>query len=126
MAFQWVFDHAASVSLNEREVVGISETRNETIRTVSRGSAVRKYSVIMPAGMQWSVEQANINAVDVADRFTVETITFNAAYMTWMNSTSIATGSTVDLICVEIPDWVISDRDIVRWSGPFKFVESII
>lgn len=126
MAFQWVFDNAASISVNEREIVGQTETRNETIRAVSRGSSVRKYTVIMPAGMVWQEVAADIAAVDAADRFTVETITFNHTYQTWLNSTQFATASTVDLIATSIPQWIITDINIVQWQGPFTFSESII
>ena len=126
MAFQWVFDNAAGVSVNTREIVGQTETRNETIRAVSRGSAIRKYTVVMPAGMQWSDVNSDLDAIDVADRFTVETITFNQSYMSWMNSNSITTGSMVTLIATFIPQWIIMERDIVQWQGAFKFSESII
>ena len=126
MAFQWVFDNAATISVNNREIVSMTETRNETIRSVSRGSAVAKFVVSMPAGMQWSVVQTYIAAVDVADRFTVENIVFNQAYMSWMNSTSIVTGSNFNVIATDIPQWTISDIDIVQWSGPFKFTQSLL
>tara|TARA_R110002096_G_scaffold169630_1_gene341314 strand:+ start:523 stop:903 length:381 start_codon:yes stop_codon:yes gene_type:complete len=126
MAFQWVFDNAATISVNNREIVSLTETRNETIRSVSRGSAVAKFVVSMPAGMQWSVVQTYIAAVDVADRFTVENIVFNQAYMSWMNSTSIVTGSNFNVIATDIPQWTISDIDIVQWSGPFKFTQSLL
>lgn len=126
MAFQWVFDNAATISVNNREIVAMTETRNETIRSVSRGSAVAKFMISMPAGMQWSVVQANIAAIDAADRFTVENIVFNQGYMAWMNSTSIVTGSNFNVIATDIPQWTISDLDIVQWSGPFKFTQSIL
>jgi len=126
MAWQWVFDNAASVSLNEREVVSQTETRNETIRAVSRGSAIKKFTVVMPAGMQWSVVQTNIAAIDAADRFTVEAVTFNQAYMSWMNSTSITTNDSYNLIATFIPQWIITDIDIVQWNGSFEFAESIV
>ena len=126
MAFQWIFDNAASISVNEREIVGQTETRNETVRAVSRGSAVRKYIVVMPAGMHWSVVNSFINLVDIADRFTVETVTFNQSRQTWMNSPQFVTGSTVDVIATIIPQWIITDIDIVQWNGPFNFSESLI
>ena len=49
MAFQFIFDKAVTISGNNRAVVGQSITRNHTVRAVSRGSAVQKFTITMPA-----------------------------------------------------------------------------
>jgi len=123
MAFQWVFDNAATIAVNKRQVVTQTETRNETVRAVSRGTAVKKFTVMMPVGMQWSANQASINAVDVADRFTVENIIFDLTNMAWMESTAIGDNDTYDIICTSLPQWTITDIDVVQWSGAFQFQE---
>lgn len=126
MSFQWIFDTAETISLDPLEVVGQTETRNLTIRAVSRGPTVRKYIVTMPRALQWSVVQTDIAAYVALDRFTVETITFDQSYMSWMDSVLIPTDSTVDVMATFIPRFEIIDIDTVRWKGAFTFTESLI
>lgn len=126
MSFQWVFDNAESISINRKAVVGQTITRNQTVRAVSRGNSVRKFTVKLPDGMPWSEVATDINAMETADRFTKETVTINnAGYNSWIHNGSLANATqTWSVICVEFPEWTIFARNQVSWSGPFVFYEA--
>jgi hypothetical protein len=126
MAFQWVFDTASSISVDLKAQVGQTITRNQAVRAVSRGNAIRKFTVTMPDGLPWDEYADEIQAIDSANRFTTESISIDrAGYNSWIHNGDIdATSYTV--ICVELPQWTITDRNLVQWSGPFVFYESIV
>lgn len=125
MAFQWVFDKAESVSINKRAIVGQSISRNQTVRAVSRGNGLYKFTVKLPDGMRWQDAASYINALDAADKFTKETVAFtNTGYTSWIYNGTLTQGQTWSVICVEFPQWTIFARDQVSWSGPFVFYEA--
>lgn len=127
MAFQWVFNNASSISVNKRAIVGQTITRNQTVRAVSRGNAIRRFTVQLPDGMRWSDVATYIQAIDAADRFTKENIQINnSGYNSWINAGDISTSATYSVICVEMPQWTISERNLVTWSGPFVFYEALV
>ena len=126
MAFQWVFDKAESISVNKRAIVGQSITRNQTVRAVSRGTGIWRFTVKLPDGMRWSEVASYIAALDTADRYTKETVTINnSGYNSWIHNGALSNQSqTWSVICVEFPEWTIFSRDQVSWSGPFVFYEA--
>jgi hypothetical protein len=125
MAFQWVFDNAATINLNVRNVTGQTQTRNGTVRAVSRGTMPKEYIVQMPKGIRWSTAAADIQAIDAAGLYTVESVTIsNAGYNDWLINGDI-NSTPINVLCRQIPQWVITDIDLVQWSGPFIFVEDI-
>jgi hypothetical protein len=127
MAFQWVFNNAESISVNKRSVVGQTITRNQTVRAVSRGTSPRRFTVTLPNGMRWTDVATYIQALDTADRFTKETIQINnSAYNGWMSRGDISSSASYSVICVGFPEWTISGRDSVSWSGPFVFLEALV
>ena len=127
MAFQWVFDNAEQISGNNRTVTAQTVTRNNSVRAVSRGNGIQRFTVKMPDGMRWSDIATYISALDAAGKHTVETIELSdAGYSSWINSGDFSPGDTWDVICVEMPEWTIASRDLVTWSGPFVFYESIV
>lgn len=196
-AFQYVFDNAESISIDRRAMTAQTIARDNTVRTVSRGGQVWRFSVKLPDGMPWSTARPYIEAIDYADRYTQGTVNLNNAGLnTWLTpyrgdgstfaaswtqgATSItltsgtastykfrvgdliqlgssghvysvvadvnnvattvnlnravvdATGSgslvigpavTWTVICTELPQWTISARNQVAWSGAFTFYE---
>lgn len=129
MAFQWVFDNAETISMNQKAIVGQTITRNRAVRAVSRGTAPKVFTVKLPDGMRWSDVATYIQALDVADRFTTESITIsNSGYNGWMKVTGgpLAGTQTYNVVCVGFPDWVISDRNQVTWTGPFVFYQATV
>lgn len=126
MAFQWVFDNAESISMNQRAVVGQTITRNRAVKSVSRGTGVKVFTVKLPDGMRWSEVATYIQALDTSDRFTTESVTIsNSGYNSWMKVTGgpLAGTQTYNIVCVGFPDWTIFARDQVNWSGPFVFYQ---
>jgi hypothetical protein len=124
MSFQWVFDNAQSISVDQKAIVGQTITRNQTVRAVSRGNAVKKYTVNMPEGMRWSTAAADIATIESLNRFTVANINLTSTGYASTIITGPVSGGNVAVICVELPTWTVSPGDLVSWSGPFVFYES--
>jgi hypothetical protein len=60
-------------------------SRNNTVRTVSRGGQVWRFDVKLPDGIRWSDAREYIEAIDSADRFTTGTVQINnPGYNTWL------------------------------------------
>lgn len=84
-AFQYVFDNAASISIDRRAVTAQTVSRNNTVRTVSRGGQIWRFEVVLPNGPRWSDLRPYIEAIDYADRYTVGTVQINnAGYNDWL------------------------------------------
>jgi hypothetical protein len=84
-AFQYVFDNAESISFNRRAVTAQTISRNNTVRTVSRGGQVWRFDVKLPDGIRWSDAREYIEAIDSADRYTTGTVQINnPGYNTWL------------------------------------------
>jgi hypothetical protein len=84
-AFQYIFDNAESISINRRATTAQTISRNNTVRTVSRGGQVWRFEVSMPNGMRWSTLRPYIEAIDAADRYTPGIVQINnAGYNSWL------------------------------------------
>ena len=84
-AFQYVFDNAESISIDRRAVTAQTVSRNNVVRTVSRGGQVWRFEVKLPDGPRWSDLRPYIEAIDYADRYTVGTVQLNnAGYNSWL------------------------------------------
>jgi len=86
-AFQWVFDRAENISINRKPVVAQTQSRNNIVRSVSRGGAVWRFSVKMPDGIPWTQSRSYIEALSAADRFTPGTVSLsNPGYSDWLSA----------------------------------------
>jgi hypothetical protein len=86
-AFQYVFDNAESISINRRSTTAQTISRNNTVRTVSRGGNVWRFEVALPAGIRWSEARPYIEAIEAADRFTAGTVQINnSGYNSWLTN----------------------------------------
>jgi len=84
-AFQYVFDNAESIGFNRRAVTAQTISRDNTVRTVSRGGQLWRFDVKLPDGIAWSNARPYIEAIDYADRYTIGTVQLNdAGYTSWM------------------------------------------
>ena len=84
-AFQYVFDNAESISINKRRVIGSSLTRDQTLRTTSRGGQTWRFDVKLPDGIRWSDARQYIEKMEYLDRTTVGTVQMNnAGYNSWL------------------------------------------
>ncbi len=45
MSFQWIVDNAESLSINRKKVVASTQSRDGTVRAVSRGNAAKRFEV---------------------------------------------------------------------------------
>ena len=64
MAFQWIFDNAADISMVRRPIVSQTTSRDQRIRTVSRGGNIWRFKVTMPKGLRWQENSSYIAAID--------------------------------------------------------------
>ena len=79
MSFQWIIDNAESISIDKQMVVGQSITRNQTVRAVSRGSSVWKFTVKLPNGLRWSDIRGNISKAEQLGRYTTASIAISTS-----------------------------------------------
>lgn len=77
-AFQTVIDKAETISINRKAVVSQTISRDQTIRSTSRGGQVWRFDVKMPDGLPWTEIRGAIEAIDSADRYTSGNISLNA------------------------------------------------
>ena len=84
MSFQWIFDNAESISINKRPIVSQTITRDQRVRSVSRGGAVWRFTVKMPTGMRWSDNRGYINDIDGINLLSSNTVTLSSSKFAWM------------------------------------------
>ena len=85
-AFQVIFDRAESIGIDRRSVTAQTISRDNTIRTVSRGGQVWRFDVKLPDGIPWTELRPYIEGIDQADRYTPGLIQLNnSGYTNWLN-----------------------------------------
>jgi hypothetical protein len=72
MAYQWVFDNAETLSINKRGITAQTISRDQRIRSVSRGGEIWRFTITMPTGFPYNNNRGYIEALDQADRTAVE------------------------------------------------------
>lgn len=85
MSFQWIIDNAESISIDRRDVVGQTITRNQVVRTTSRGTGVWKFTVKLPDGIAWTDIRGNISLAEKLGRTTGANIQLNASGHDWLS-----------------------------------------
>jgi hypothetical protein len=122
MSFQWIVDNAESFSINRKKIIASTTARDGRVRTVSRGTQPRRIEVKLPDGVPWTTFRSNIIAAEALDRNTTATISIPYAKFPWFyGNSNPGTDDTFTVICVEFPEWIISARNQVSWSGSFVF-----
>ena len=85
-AFQYVFDNAETLNFDRRAITAQTVSRDNTVRTVSRGGQVWRFEVQLPAGPKWSDVRAAVEAIEYADRYTVGQVRLNnPGYVSWLS-----------------------------------------
>jgi hypothetical protein len=74
MSFQWIFDNAEELSINKRPIVAQTVTRDQRVRSVSRGGSVWRFTVKMPTGMKWSDVRGYIENIDNSNMITSQSV----------------------------------------------------
>lgn len=124
MSFQWIIDNAEGLAINRLKVVATTQSRDGSVRAVTRGVVKRKIEVEFPAGPRWSDFRTNILAAEALDRDTVATIVIPYAKFPWYyGNVQPANNESYSVLCVQFPQWRIFARDQVSFDGPFIFVE---
>lgn len=77
MGFQYVIDNAETLSINTKKVVASTQTRDGTVRSVSRGGQVWRFEVKLPDGPKFSDIRNDIAKIETLDRVTTDTIQIN-------------------------------------------------
>jgi len=99
LAYQWLFDNAESISIDKRPTVASTITRNNTVRSISRGGESWKFRVRMPDGMPWDENRAYIEEIMSAGRTTVGNVQLSdAGYTSWLNAYQGNCATTTDFV----------------------------
>jgi len=127
MSFQWIFDNAASLSINRKKVISSTTARDGTVRAVARGNNAQVFTVRLPDGPRWSDYVSDIEAAEALDRYQTDDITIKFSKFPWYygNVNPGANEEDYTVICIQFPEWTIFERNQVSWSGPFIFVEVV-
>lgn len=76
-AFQWIINSATALSIDGRGVVASTATRENVIRTVSRGGRVWKFTVSPSPGKTYVESRPYLARLDQMDRITIADIDFD-------------------------------------------------
>jgi len=76
-AFQWIINNATGMSIDGRGVVAQTTTRENVIRSVSRGGRVWKFTVSPSPGATLTEARPYLAKLDQMDRITMANINFN-------------------------------------------------
>ena len=84
-AFQYIFDNAESISIDRSAVTAQTISRDQTVRTVSRGGQIWRFTVKLPDGIRWTELRPYIESIDYAGRYTQGTVQLNnSGYNDWL------------------------------------------
>ena len=119
MSFQWIIERCETLSINRKKMVAQTTARDGQVRSVSRGTMPKVFTVQLPDGIAWSDLKSSIEAAEVLDRITSANIVIATAKFPWYT----ATDETYTVRCTTFPEWTIFARNQVSWSGPFIFTE---
>ena len=124
MSFQWIINNAEQLSINRLDVVAQTQSRDGTVRAISRGSSPKKFTVTLPAGPAYSEYKSLIEGAEALGRHTSADITIPFSRFSWYYAdVQPQDDEEYTVICTVFPQWTIFQRNQIRWSGPFEFVE---
>ena len=193
MSFQWIIDNAEDIQINKRGIVAQTMARDQTVRSLSRGGVIWRFTVTPSSGLRYNDAgiRSYIETIDNLDRLSPFYATFshfslfayqgtsapttmtvtqgsNLATVSGGSGTKLKSGDIVQLtgqprvysvygdvtatnavlnrpvleasgtyslttgsacsfklICTQIPDYKIMPGNLIAWTGPFIFVESL-
>jgi len=89
MSLQTIINHAETLEIDRRRVVGVQYTRSETAKTSETPTRNPwKFTITLPAALQYGENRALLEAIDQLDKSVPEIISFNAG------TTSMVQGNT--------------------------------
>lgn len=74
MSFQWVIDNATSMTIDRSPIVGQTITRNQTVRAVSRGSGIWRFTITVPNGFKFTDIRQKIVDLESLGRFSTQNV----------------------------------------------------
>jgi len=83
MSFQFIFDNAETISIDKNPLVSQTITRDQRVRSVSRGGAVYRFSVKLPDGFRWSNIRSSIAELEQANKLAIETVNLAHTGLKW-------------------------------------------
>lgn len=85
MSFQWMIDNAESISVTKRPVISQTVSRDQHVRSVSRGGAVWKFTVKMPQRMPWNNwSRGYLESIDTNAMLKSQTINLAKSGYEWL------------------------------------------
>jgi hypothetical protein len=84
MTFQWVINNASSIAIDRNPIVGQTITRNQTVRTISRGAGIWKFTVQLPNGISWQDARGYISQIEYLNKTSVASISMNDVGKKWL------------------------------------------
>jgi hypothetical protein len=78
-AFQWIINNASALSINGRGTVAQTATRENVIRSISRGGRVWRFTVTPSPGSTYVDARPYLARLDQMDRIVTANINFNHA-----------------------------------------------
>ena len=84
-AFQYIFDRAQTITVDRRAVTAQTISRDSTVRTISRGGQVWRFTVAVPT-LPWSEARPYIEAIDAAGRYTAGTVQIRQSGQAWISA----------------------------------------
>ena len=86
-AFQFIFDNAETISIDKRAITAQTISRDNTVRSISRGGQSWRFEVTLPDGMPWDTTRPYIEKIMAADRYTTGNIQINnSGYNSWLTN----------------------------------------
>jgi hypothetical protein len=119
MSFQWIFDNAETITVDNKPLVLQTITRNNTVRATNLGGAIKRYDVKLPDGIPYREISANIAASEALGQHTSANVTVT------LDGSVYATGN---VICTSFPKWTLfgaKNINQVSWDGAFSFYEVV-
>jgi hypothetical protein len=84
MSFQNVINYAETISIDTKQVVASTQSRDGTYRAVSRGGQYWRFEVKLPDGPSWTEWRTRIAELERLDRVTSGSFQLNTANMEWL------------------------------------------
>lgn len=124
MSFQWIINQAETISIDQKHMVGQSQTRSGQVRATSRGPLPARITARFPDGPSWEDIRTDIAAATALDRYQTSTIVIPYSRFPWYyGNVPPAQDDSFLVLCVTFPEWTLFGSGQVRWSGPFVFQE---
>lgn len=125
MSFQWIFDNAASLTIDRQPTVARSITRNNRVSAVVRGGYTYRFTVKMPDGYRYSEARPYIESYELLGTYTPDPVSINTSYITGYRGDAAnlaswtATGTNDRTLQGITPSITPSSGDVVLAAGDY-------